>query len=149
MRVETSILIAAPPEKIWPFLVEPEKILKWCITFKKFEYTGEQRSGVGMPFYVEEKAGPMPLMRLNFKIREWVENERIAFSMTSGSGVKNYEQSWTIKVTPAGPRFTFVEDVELPFGIIGKLIGLVGRNMSKSTAGQMLVILKELAEAGK
>ena len=71
MRVETSILIAAPPEKIWPFLVEPEKILKWCITFKKFEYTGEQRSGVGMPFYVEEKAGPMPLMRLNFKIREW------------------------------------------------------------------------------
>jgi len=41
MRVERSVEIAAPPEKIWPFLVEPEKILEWCITFEKFEYTGE------------------------------------------------------------------------------------------------------------
>ncbi len=30
MKVQRSIEIAAPPEKIWPFLVEPEKILKWC-----------------------------------------------------------------------------------------------------------------------
>jgi uncharacterized protein YndB with AHSA1/START domain len=147
MRVQRSIHIAAPPEKIWPFLVEPEKILKWCITFRKFEYTGDQHSGIGMPFYVEEKAGPMPLMKLNFKIREWVENERIAFSMTSGSVVKDYEQGWTIRATPSGSTFNFMEDVELPFGIIGKLIGLVGKSMSKATAGQMLVILKSLAEA--
>jgi uncharacterized protein YndB with AHSA1/START domain len=147
MRMQRSIHIAAPPEKIWPFLVEPEKILKWCITFKKFEYTGDQHSGIDTPFYVEEKAGPMPLMKLNFKIREWVENERIAFSMTSGSGVKDYEQGWTIRAIPSGSTFTFMEDIELPFGIIGKLIGLVGKNMSKATAGQMLVILKSLAEA--
>lgn len=147
MRVQRSIQIAAPPEKIWPFLVDPEKILKWCITFKKFEYTGKKRSGVGIPFYIEEKAGPMPLMELNFKVGEWMENERIAFSMTSGSGVKGYEQSWTIKTGPSGSRFTFMEEVELPFGIIGKLIGLVGQNMSKATAGKMLVKLKSLAEA--
>jgi len=147
MKVQKSIEIAAPPEKIWPFLVEPEKILKWCITFKKFEYTGEQRSGVGTPFYFEEKAGPMPLMKLNFTVTEWAENGRLAFRMTSGSGVKGYEQSWTIEATPSGSRFTFMEDVELPLGIVGKLIGLVGQNMSKATAGKMLVILKSLAEA--
>ena len=111
MRVEGSIIIAAPPDKIWPFLVEPEKILQWCITFKKFEYTGEQSSGIGTPFYVEEKASPMALMKIHFKIREWVENERIAFSMTSGYGVKDYEQGWTIKATPSGSRFTFMEDI--------------------------------------
>ena len=147
MRVGRSILITAPPEKIWPFLVEPEKILKWCITFKKFEYTGEQRSGVGTPFYLEEKAGPMPLMKLNFTVTEWVENERLAFRMTSGTGVKRYEQGWTVKATPDGSRFTFMEEVELPFGIIGKLIGLVGQRSSHATVGKMLVILKSLAEA--
>ncbi len=147
MRVQRSIEIAAPPEKIWPFMVEPEKNLKWCITFKKFEYTNEQRSGVGTTFYIEEKAGPMPLMKLNFVVTEWVENERLAFRMTSGSGVKSYEQGWTVTPTPYGSRFTFMEEVELPFGVIGKLIGLVGQRSSHATVKKMLVILKSLAEA--
>ena len=146
MRVERSIEIAASAEKIWPFLVEPEKILKWCITFKKFEYTGEKSSSVGTTFYLEEKAGPMPLMKLNFALTEWVENERLAFRKTSGSGVKEYEQSWTVKATPSGSRFTFMEDVELPFSIIGKLIGVVGQLSSAATIKKMLTILKNLVE---
>jgi len=147
MKVQRSIEIAAPPEKIWPFMVKPEKILKWCITFKKFEYTGEQRSGVGTTFYIEEKTGPMPLMKLNFTVTEWAENERLAFRKTSGTGVKGYEQGWTIKATPSGSRFTFMEEVELPFGIIGKLIGLFAQFSSRATVRKMLVILKSLAEA--
>ena len=147
MKVQRSIEIAAPPEKIWPFLVEPEKILKWCITFRKFEYTGDQRSGAGTPLYIEEKAGPMPLMKLNFTVTEWAENESLAFRMTSGNFAKGYEQRWTVEATPAGSRFTFMENIELPFCIIGKLIGKVGQSTSKATAGKMLVILKSLAEA--
>ena len=147
MKVQRSTEIAVPPDKIWPFLIEPEKILKWCITFRKFDYTGEQHSGVGTPIYIEEKAGPMPLMKLNFKVTEWAENERLAFRMTSGTGVKGYEQSWALEAIPSGSRFTFMENVKLPFGIAGKLIGLVGQNMSKATVGKMLVILKNLVEA--
>ncbi len=146
MKVQRSIQIAAPPEKIWPFLIEPDKILKWCITFKKFEYNGEQRSGVGTPFYVEEKASGQ-LMKLNFKVREWTPNERLTFSMTSGTVVKGYEQSWTIQTSPAGSAFTFAEDVVMPFGIIGKLIGLVGKRSSEAHLKEMLARLKSLAEA--
>jgi len=65
--------------KSGPYLISPEKILKWCITFEKFEYTGEQRSGVGVPFYLEGKAASR-LIKLNFVITEWVKNERLAFS---------------------------------------------------------------------
>jgi uncharacterized protein YndB with AHSA1/START domain len=146
MKVQKSIEIAAPPDKIWPFLIEPEKILKWCITFLKFEYTGEERSGVGTTFYLEEKAGG-PLMKLNFRITEWVENERVAFSMISGTFVKGYEQSWTVEATPSGSRFTFMEEVKLPYGIIGKIMGLFGQRGSEATVGKMLPKLKSLAEA--
>ena len=146
MKVQKSIEIAAPPDKIWPFLVEPEKILEWCITFLKFEYTGEQRSGVGTTFYLEEKAGG-PLMKLNFRITEWVENERVAFSMISGTFVKGYEQSWTVEATPSGSRFTFMEEVKLPYGIIGKIMGLFAQRGSEATVGKMLPKLKSLAEA--
>ena len=146
MKVQKSIEIAAPPDKIWPFLIEPERILKWCITFLKLEYTGEQRSGVGTTFYLEEKAGG-PLMKLNFRITEWVENERVAFSMISGNFVKGYEQSWTVEATPSGSRFTFMEEVKLPYGIIGKIMGLFGQRGSEATVGKMLPKLKSLAEA--
>ena len=146
MKVQKSIEIAAPPDKIWPFLIEPEKILKWCITFLKFEYTGEQRSGLGTTFYLEEKAGG-PLMKLNFRITEWVENERVAFSMISGNFVKGYEQSWAVEATPSGSRFTFMEEVKLPYGIIGKIMGLFGQRGSEATVGKMLPKLKSLAEA--
>jgi len=146
MRVQRSIEIAAPPEKIWPFLIEPDNILEWCITLEKFEYTSEQRSGVGTPFYFEEKAAGQ-LMKLNFAVTEWVENERIAFSMTSGKGVKGYEQSWTVERTPSGSRFTFMEEVELPFGIMGKVLGLFVRRLSEAAVGKMLVRLKSLTEA--
>ena len=146
MKAQKSIDIAAPPEKIWPYMIEPEKILKWCITFQKFEYTGEQRSGVGTTFYVEEKAGG-PLMKINFKVTQWIENEKITFSMTSGTFVKGYNQSWTIKATPPGSIFTFMEEVTMPYGIIGKLIGKFGEGGSQATVEKMLATLKSLAEA--
>ncbi len=147
MRVQKSMEIAAPPEKIWPLLVEPESVLKWCITFRKFEYPGEQRSGVGTPLYVEEKVGPMPLMKLNFTVTEWTENEKIAFKLTSGTGAKGYDQSWTIDSTPAGSRFTFVENFVLPLGVIGKIISPLAERSSGANVEKMLAILKSLAEA--
>ena len=146
MKVQKSIEISVPPDKIWPFLIEPDKILKWCITFQKFEYTGEQRGGVGTTFYLEEKAGG-PLMKLNFSIKEWVENERVAFSMISGTFVKGYEQSWTVEATPSGSKFTFIEEIKLPYGIIGKIMGLFAQRGSEATVGKMLPKLKSLAEA--
>ena len=146
MKVQKSIEIAAPPEKIWPFLVDPDKILMWCITFKKFEYTSESHSGVGTTFYLEEKAGG-PYMKLNFQITEWVKNMKVSFIMTSGNFVKGYNQSWTVETTPAGSRFTFMEEVRLPYGIIGKIMEFFGQSGSEATVGKMLPRLKSLAEA--
>jgi uncharacterized protein YndB with AHSA1/START domain len=146
MKVNKSIEIQAPPEKIWPFLVEPDKILQWCTTFIKFEYTSEQHSGVGTTFYLEEKAGG-PLMKLNFKIIDWVKNERVAFSMTSGNFVKGYEQSWTVETIPTGSKFTFIEVIKLPYGVLGKIMGLFAQRGSEVTVGKMLPKLKSLVEA--
>ena len=146
MKVQRSIEIAVPPEKIWPFLVKPDKILKWFNLLQKFEYTGEQHSGVGTPFYYEEKS-PGPLMKLHFKVTEWVENERLAFIMTSGT-LKKDDQIWSIEATPSGSRFTLTEDVEMPWGIIGKAIEvlLVGGSVGKHQE-EILANLKSLAEA--
>jgi uncharacterized protein YndB with AHSA1/START domain len=145
MRIEKSVEIAAPPEKIWPFLVEPEKIMQWFTLLKKFEYTGEQRSGVGTTFYYEENTG-LTLAKLNYRVTEWVENERFAFSMTSGPA-KRDEQLWAIEATQSGSRFTCTEDYEMPWGILGKiLLALLGWMIGKRVQ-EVLVNLKRVVEA--
>jgi uncharacterized protein YndB with AHSA1/START domain len=146
MIVQRSIDIAAPPEKIWPFLIEPEKILKWFNLLKKFEYTGEKRSGAGATFYYEEKSGGQ-LMKLNYAVTEWIDNKKLAFKVTSGS-LKKDDQVWSIEATPSGSRFTMFEDLEMPMGIIGKVIGaLFGGMMIGGSMDKILSNLKKLAEA--
>jgi uncharacterized protein YndB with AHSA1/START domain len=145
MRVQRSIDIAAPPEKIWPFMVEPEKMMQWY-PMKNFRYTGKQQSGVDTPFYFEEESAGT-LMKLIFVVTEWKENEKIAFKMTSGNFVKGYEQTWTIVTIPSGSRFTYMENIKMPYGIFGKFIGLFARYGSLATMKKMLEKLKKLAEA--
>ena len=146
MKIEKSIEIAAPPERIWPFFIDPEKVLQWSITFREFTFTGEQRSGVGTPLYIEEKASG-PQMKMNFIITEWVENERIRLKMTSGAPLKSYEQLWTLTPTDSRTQFTFFEEIVFPLGVIGKLIGLVGQGSSNKLVNEMQAKLKSLVEA--
>jgi hypothetical protein len=146
MKIQNSIEIAVQPEEVWPFLVVPESIMKWCITFKKCEYAAEQHSGEGMSFYVEEKAGG-PLLKLSFIVTEWIENRKVTLKMTSGNFVKGYEQRLTIETIPSGCRLTYMEDIKFPYGIIGKLLGFVARSTSEAHLKEMLAKLKRLAES--
>jgi len=146
MRIQRSIEIAAPPEKIWPFLVEPENILKVIDHVERFEYAGEQRSGVGTAYYCEERASGQ-LMKRSFVATEWVENERLSLSMTSGDFVKAHEETWTIKAIPSGSRLTFEEQIEFPYGIFGKVIEVFGQRQAEVAVEEMLAKLKRLAEA--
>jgi hypothetical protein len=145
MKIEKSIEISAVAENIWPFLIEPANILKWCSTVKTITHTSEQRSGLMTPFYFEEKAVGR-LMKLHFVITEWTVNRRIAFKMTSGNLVKSYEQRYTLEPTASGVRFTCFEHVTLPFGILGKFLEFFRRPVSEAHIERMLVRLKSLGE---
>ena len=49
MRVQMGVDIEAPPEQVWPFLVEPAKTMAWYTMLEKFEYTSEEtRTGLNV-----------------------------------------------------------------------------------------------------
>jgi uncharacterized protein YndB with AHSA1/START domain len=145
MDVHRSIDIEVTPERVWPFLVEPDKVLRWCSTLHEFRYADERR-GPGAHVYVEERAVG-PVLKIDFEATEWIDNRLLAFHMTSGSGVRAYDQRWSLDPVPTGCRFTFDEHVELPFGPLGRLLGAVGQRTSEAHVTQMLASLKALAEA--
>ncbi|MDO8567894.1 MAG: SRPBCC family protein [Dehalococcoidales bacterium] len=145
MRIHRSIEIAALAERIWPLLVEPEQILKWCLSIKEIRHTSGQHGGLSTSFYFEEKAVGQ-LMKLNFVVTEWVVNKKVAFRMTSGNLVKGYQQRYVIEAIPSGSRVTCFEEVKLPYGILGKAAGLFRRFVSGAHLEAMLANLKALAE---
>ena len=145
MKIQKAIEINAPPEKIWQFFVEPEKVLQWCITFKKFEYSGSQRSGKGTPLYIEEEAGGR-LSKMRFDVIEWKENEKFAIRIVSGGTYKSYDQCFSVEPTPSGCKVSFMEEIVLPYGVIGKLIGAIAQGMSNANVDKMFAKLKVLAE---
>jgi hypothetical protein len=146
MKIHRSIEIAASGSKIWPFVVEPENIRKWCAPAKKFERTSEQKSGLGTTFFFEERAAGR-LMKLHFMVTEWVPNYHVAFTMTRGNFVKHYEQKYTLEAISSGCRCTCYEDVRMSFGIFGRFVLLFRRRYSKGLLDTMLANLKILAEA--
>jgi uncharacterized protein YndB with AHSA1/START domain len=146
MHVRQSVEIAAPPEKIWPLLVEPDNVLKWYPTLRRFEYEDAGQRGPGARVYAEEKASGM-LMKLHFVVTDWVEDRMVSLHMVSGTGVKGYDQSWRVEPVPTGSRFTFEEHVELPYGVLGSLLGRVGQRSSEGHVREMLAKMKVLAEA--
>jgi hypothetical protein len=86
-------------------------------------------------------------MKLHFVITDWVENRMVSLHMVSGTGVKGYDQSWVVEPLPTGSRFTFEEHVELPYGVLGSVIGKIGQRSSEAHVKEMLAELKVLAEA--
>jgi len=85
-------------------------------------------------------------VRLNYVVTEWVENETVAFRMTSGQFLKSDAQRWAIATEEGASRFTFSEEAEMPYGLLGRLLGLVASVSSSANVCKMLEKSKELAE---
>jgi uncharacterized protein YndB with AHSA1/START domain len=145
MRVQKKIVITALPEMIWPFLVDPEKILQWCFTLESFQYTSGQKRGKDATFRYVEK-GEVHRLEVNCVITEWIEHRRISFQMTEGTHFKSYVEGWEIAPAGQGSIFSFDQEIKMPYGIIGALIGIYRTKRAAKVVEEMLAKLKESVE---
>jgi hypothetical protein len=145
MMIYKRIELDAIPKKIWPFLVDPEKILKWCFTLKSFEYTSSQQGGKDATFRYIDK-GAVHKVEVNCVITNWIENQLVSFKMTSGTYFKSYEGSWLIEPAQEKSTFCFEEKTKMPYGIIGKLVGIFSERRAAAVVDDMLKRLKSAVE---
>ena len=146
MKLEESIDIAAPPEKIWPLLVKRENVFAIDPLVKSFDFVGEQQSSAGTIFYMEKKTDGR-LIRALCKFTEWDENKKLAFHQFMGD-VKRMHVAYTIEATEKGSRLTLVHEVVMPYWIIGKIMELlVVRPLMKKVGPEVVANIKRLAEA--
>ncbi len=145
MLVSMSVDIEAPPEAVWPYLVEPEKAKQWFTALKEYTWTSEP-GGVGSTFHWLEEANGRTY-DIDFVTTEWEPNRVFAYRMTEGDFFKSYDERWEIDPTPNGSRFTFNDHIEFPYGLLGKVIGWFGARGAAKTGREVLATHKELGES--
>ena len=145
MYVTMSVEIDALPERVWEFLVEPEKAKAWFHALEVYEWTSEP-TGVGSTFHWLERSGGRDYS-IDFKTTEWEPPNVFGFTMVSGDFFKSYDERWEIEATASGSRFTFNDHIEFPYGPLGSVIGWFAARQAQETGTQALAELKRLAEA--
>jgi uncharacterized membrane protein len=141
-RIEGSIEIKASPEKVWP-LLSCEKIPEWYPNIKSHEFTSEKR-GLGATYHVAGE-GDGQKFEYDAEVTEYVENSRVAWRTISGDWTAF--GSTTLEPTEGGTKVAMVNDYQLPYSIIGKIIDrLKVRKSMENALEKALENLKVMAE---
>lgn len=142
-KIEESVWLNAKPEEVWPYLVEPEKLLHWLTEMHKFEWLDEGPIGVGGRYYVDKEIRGQ-VRRYDSEVKRLEENRLFAF-MSEAPGFSHIDGVWELVPEGKGCRFTMRETINVqnvnPF--VGRLF--VQRGAARAIRG-FLAQLKSLVE---
>jgi len=122
-RIEKSIEIRAPPEKVWEMLAF-DRLLEWSEGWKgelkSVEYTSKVRTPEDK-LRVGASAQGIPKKKgeFNFEITESLENEKMAYRLY---GKYRALGTYILEPVEKGTKLTIVADYEMPWGIFGKIL---------------------------
>jgi len=154
-RIEKSIEIKAPPEKVWEMLAL-DRLLEWNVGYnalRSIEYTSEvhtpkDKYRVGASAHgIPKKQGES--IKFNFEITESLENEKIThrFHEKIFRGTLTALATYTLEPVEAETKFTYVADYEMPWGILGKFLDkLFIHRVIEKEVGTELENLKSILE---
>ena len=130
VRIEKSIEIKAPPEKVWEMLAF-DRMPEWSEQYKSVEYTSEVRTPedkyrVGASCRINTKEGLVEI-----EIMESLKNEKIMYRVQGMKGVRNVNGTFTLKPTEAGTKITAVSDYEMSNLMMKMLAKLVSSAVEK------------------
>ena len=154
-RVEKSIEIKAPPEKVWEMLAL-DRLLEWQLGFDKVENI-EYASEIGTPedkYRAGASAQGIPKkqresIKFNFEITESLENEKITHRICEKMflGTFTLLATYTLEPVEAETKFTYAGEYEMPWGIFGKFLDkLFIHRIAEKDLGTELENLKTLLE---
>ena len=138
-RIEKSIVIRAPPERVWEMLAL-DRLPEWMEGCKSVKYTSEVRTPEDK-YRMGASAHITDHVKYDLEITESLEDEKITFRSSIGGGRLTMTLTHILKPIEEGTKLTYVMDYEMPWWsrwLRGKVLGqrITGKVMEK--------LLKEL-----
>jgi len=136
MRVAAQIDIAAPPEAVWEFVVDPERYLHFMHGITRWEVCGDTPSGLGARYRMLMRVGSAEVGGM-VEVTEYAEPRDMAWTSVTGVDQRG---RWRLRERGTGhaPR-THVE-FRLSYGVAGA--GLLGWLSERLSAPQVSANLR-------
>ena len=146
-RLEKSIIIKAPPEKVWEMLAL-DRWSEWYdklafVETKDIKFTSEVNTPADK-YRVGASAYPPAHPEADFKVTESIENEKITYLHGTTSS-HNAPMTYILEPVEDGTKLTYVVEYEMQ-GIFGKFIGAIGKGLGGRGIEKSLKNLKSLLE---
>jgi len=146
-RIEKSIEIRAPPEKVWEMLAL-DRFPEWQVGGG---FTSLQMEGIKFTSEVitpEDKyrvgASARPKWEGTFKVTESLKNEKITYLIEEPG--RNSTITLVLEPVEEGTKLTYGTNYEMPWGIFGKFIEKMFKGMGEGQLEKSLEKLKSILE---
>lgn len=118
MRLERTVVLPTTPEEAWSILIDWERQPAWMNDADEVEVLSAQREGVGVIIAVKTRVLGVPLFNERLEVMEWDPPQRLEVAHRSVVGGVG---EWLLEPVGGGTRFSWIEDISLPFGLLGEL----------------------------
>jgi len=116
-EVSVSVNISAPPEQVWAALTDWERQGEWILA-TTVRQSSTARTGLGTEIEALTGLGRFGV-RDTMRVTEWDPPRRCTMQHTGrlirGRGI------FEVSVRPGGSRLRWTEDLDLPFGFLGRI----------------------------
>ena len=144
-RTESSIDIKAPPEKVWERLAL-DRMPEWAFKgeLKSVEYTSavhtpNDKYRVGATAHIIDKRNEHDV-----EITESLEHEKMVYR--SKPPYYTYTATYILKPVEGRTQLTWISDVKMPWGILGKALSGLTHGAGEKQAEKALETLKSILE---
>jgi uncharacterized protein YndB with AHSA1/START domain len=150
-RIEKSIEIGAPREKVWEMLAL-DRWSEWQVVGgigslqieKGVEFTSEVNTPEDK-YRVGASARPTTYDKLSFKVTESLKNEKITYLIEEPG--RNSTITYILEPVEDGTKLTHLVGYEMPWGIFGKFLEkLFAKRMGEGQLKKSLEKLKSILE---
>jgi uncharacterized membrane protein len=120
MRVVAQIDIAAPPEAVWAFIVDPERYLHFMHGITRWEVAGDEPRGLGARYRMLMRVGSAEIGG-TVEVTEYVEPRDMAWTSVTGVDQRG---RWRLRPRGEGHAQRTHVELRLSYGVAGA--GLLG-----------------------
>jgi carbon monoxide dehydrogenase subunit G len=144
MKVERTIEIAAPPERVYEVVMDPNRLEDWVTIHDHLEQAPDGSLEQG-----SELVQCLRLAGRKFNVQwEVVENEACRRVVWDGKGPVHSHARVVYGFEPngEGTRFSYSNEYDLPGGVLGRMAGGAVRRITSKEVDATLKRLKKLLE---
>lgn len=132
MRVKADVLVAAPMERVWAVVSDPERMLSFMSGVTRWEVVSDRPTGLGARYRMLFRIGAAEVGGL-IEVVEWEEPRELAWTSVTGVDQRG---RWRLREAPGGR--TRVE-LRLAYGVAGSGIsGWIAERIAGPIVGNHL-----------